>query len=286
MGNSVLSAFGKTAGKSGVASVAASVGASFLKNVINKKGVQTNLKFLVESLFKSHQTRSLPPQAVEAAKLIEELFDRKRLLPDRIAIDGTPGSGKSSLARALAKRLAMRAICYDHQDLDQHHSFMKRAVIYEHHRLLRTQDVDCFDVIIYIDQPVEISRNNILHRERGAYLVDIMNFDLLKRIGLKAFTLAEGSVDSIANCYARVKIKPANGYRVNENLTSELIDAGVDPDRIKKLNKEQQIFRLVEGKAKKGFLAYVNPLAYEEEFLDALAAGLKGTSGNRGNSRR
>jgi len=32
--------------------------------------------------------------------------------------------------------------------------------IYEHHRLLRTQDIDNFEAIVYINEPVELSQAN------------------------------------------------------------------------------------------------------------------------------
>jgi hypothetical protein len=275
MSSLIQSVLGTTAGKGGLAGIAVSVGMFFVKNILGKKGVNTNIKFLLESLLSSKtKNRPLPEEALRQAKAIEQIFDDQRIFPNRIAIDGTPGSGKSTLAYALAQRLDMEAICLDHQDMDEQLSFAQAPAIYEHHRLLRTQDVERFDVIIYLDQPVEISTKNILHRQRGAYLVDIMNFDLLKKLGAKAFSLADGPEISLENSFVRIKIRPDSGFNAMGNLVSELHNKGFNDSTIKGLNKEQQIFLLEEGHEKKGFMAYVDPRAYEQEFLSALADGV------------
>ena len=104
-----------------------------------------------------------------------------------VCITGVSGSGKSTLARALADRLGLQWQCLDHMDMNKPIDFSKDQTIYEHHRLLRTQDVDIFDALIYIDEPVEVSRQKVLMRKRGGYLVDMMNYEMMKRVGAKAF---------------------------------------------------------------------------------------------------
>jgi hypothetical protein len=49
----------------------------------------------------------------------------------------------------------------DYIDLNKPQDFSKEKTIYEHHRLLRTQDIDNFDAIIYIDEPPEFSQENV-----------------------------------------------------------------------------------------------------------------------------
>lgn len=282
MSSLIKSITGTTGGKGGMAGVAVSVGLFFVKNILRKKGVRTNIKFLIESLLSDKsEDRPLPEEVIRQAKAIESIFDEQRVIPDRIAIDGTPGSGKTTLARALAQRLDMEFICLDHQNMDAKISFVKAPAIYEHHRLLRTQNIDCFDAIIYIDQPVEISKENILQRERGAYLVDVMNFDLLKRIGEKAFALANGAETCIADSSTKIKMRPGNGYNVMENITVALKNNGLSGIEVDGYNKEEKIFLCVEGHPGKGFKAYLNPRAYQKEFLAAFIEGVGG-----GNSRK
>ena len=278
MGSLLKAILGTTAGKGGLFGIIFSVGWFFVKNILQKQGVSTNLKFLIESLV-SHNTglKSLPDEAIQQAKAIEKIFEEHRLLPCRIAIDGVPGSGKSTLARALSARLGMETICLDHQNMDEQHFFAQAPAIYEHHRLLRTQDIDRFDVIVYIDQPVSISKQHILQRERGAYLVDIVDFDLLKRIGDKAFALAEGKLISIDNSFVKIKIRPETGFKVMTNLAEALQVKRVKDSMPLGLNEEEQLFLLVEGLPRKGFMAYVNPHAYEKEFISALSEDIAGS---------
>lgn len=278
MGSLLKAILGTNAGKGGLVGIIFSVGMFFVKNILQKKGVSTNLKFLLESLL-SHKTgiSALPDEAIRQAKAIEKIFEEQRLLPCRIAIDGVPGSGKSTLARALSAQLGMKTHCLDHQNMDERLSFAQSPAIYEHHRLLRTQDIDRFDVILYLDQPVAIAKQHILQRERGAYLVDIVDFDLLKRIGDKAFALAEGALISLDNSFVKIKIRPDTGFKVMANLANALQDKGVNDAARTGLNEEQQLFLLVEGLPRKGFMAYLNPHAYEKEFFSALSEGIAGS---------
>jgi hypothetical protein len=282
MSNLLKSVLRTTVGKGGLATITLSAGMFFVKRIIQKKGVSTNIKFLVESLLHNNiGQRTLPDQAIMEAEAIEKFFEAHHLSPLRIAIDGVPGSGKSTLAKALSEKLGMEAICLDHHNMDERLPFAQQPAIYEHHRLLRTQDIDSFDAIIYFDQPVDISIQHILQRERGAYLVDIMNFDLLKRIGDKAFDLADGTVTPFDNSFAKIRIRPDKGYNVMANLASELLAKGVAASRVASLNKEQQLFLLVEGCARKGFIAYLNPSAYEKDFFLALLEGVSGLFSKR-----
>jgi hypothetical protein len=186
-------------------------------------------------------------------------------------VDGVPGSGKSTLAAALARKLDMTVECLDHKNMDRTISFAKDRTIYEHHRLLRTQYLDGFDALIYIDEPVAISRQKVLRRKRGGYLVDIMNYDRLKAVGHKAFSVAAGECITVEGSFVQVKIRPEGGFRCFENIEAELLARGLSSMG---LNKEQGLFLCLEGKARKGFSAYLNPHAFDKELLLTLREGL------------
>jgi hypothetical protein len=265
-----------TKGKGGVAGIVITAGLTLVQSVLRKPGIQASLKVLIHKILPGGEDYNHYHRAVvKVAEEIVSLFKSRQFNPNRIAIDGVPGSGKSTLAAELADRLGMSVECLDHRNMDEPLLFDKDRTIYEHHRLLRTQDIDNFNVIIYIDEPVEISQKKVLQRKRGGYLVDIMDYDKLKVIGEKAFAVAEGESITIEESFTKVKFRPESGFKALENITAELQNKGLNREN---LNKEQALFLCVENKASKGFIAYINPRAYEQELLSALTAGLLHTT--------
>lgn len=273
----------KSISKEEIGDIALKTGIAFVSNVITKRGVSTNIKFLVESsLFNQIENKDIPEKAMAEAMAIKNIFNSAGVTPKQIAIDGVPGSGKSALSRALGKVLDMKPVSLDHYNMDKKINFISSPAVFEHHRLLRTQDIDSFDSIIYIDEPVENSKDKILHRKRGSYLVDIMNFDLMKKIGQKAFALADGDVYHIADSFIKIKIRFGESYNVMENISHELQLASLEKckkfdrdqksasDKIGMMAKEAMIFLIEEGKIKKGFTAYLNPIAYKQELINAV----------------
>lgn len=266
----LLKASGKN--KVGLAGIATMAGLSLVKGVLTKPGIGVYLEYQIERIFHGwSEDGNCPEEVSRTADAILSLFSSRGLSPNRIAVDGVPGSGKSTLAVALARKLDMATECLDHKNMDQAISFARDRTIYEHHRLLRTQDLDSFDALIYIDEPVEISRQKVLQRKRGGYLVDIMNYDRLKAVGSKAFSVAAGECIAVEDSFVRVKIRPEGGFRCRENIEDELLAKGLSS---KGLNKEQSLFLCVEGKTRKGFSAYLNPGSYSKELLLALRQGL------------
>lgn len=269
--------------KAGLVGIATTAGLTLVRGVLTKPGIRVYLEYQIERIFQGWPEGGNCPEEVSlTADAIVSLFRSRGLLPNRIAVDGVPGSGKSTLAAALARKLDMTVECLDHKNMDLAISFAKDRTIYEHHRLLRTQVLDGFDALIYIDEPVDTSRQKVLQRKRGGYLVDIMNYDRLKAIGHRAFSVAAGECIAVEDSFARIKIRPAGGFRCLENIAAELLAKGLSS---KGLNKEQALFMCVEGKARKGFGAYINPHAYDRELLLALKQGFSQTRYPRLNVR-
>jgi len=205
------------------------------------------------------------------ANNIRILLQSKGVSPNRLAIDGVPGSGKSTIARALAEKLNFEVKTLDYIDLNKPHDFSKEQAIYEHHRLLRTQDVDEFDAIIYIDEPVELSKEKCIHRKRGGINIDVFDYEKLKRIGEKAFEIADGKVFSIPDSYIKIKVRPHNGFRAYENVKEEVERKGL---KIRGHSKEELLFMSVYGRPRKGLMAYVKVGAYNKEILEGLSVGV------------
>jgi len=255
----------------------------FMKNIGERPAVHAYLEYQMEKFFYGwSENRICPENIIRAAENIDCILESLKLSPTRIAVDGVPGSGKSSLSAALGNILDMGIECLDHRNMDKKIQFNKERTIYEHHRLLRTQDLDNFDLIIYIDEPVELSKEKVLRRKRGAYLVDIMDYNKLKQIGLKAFCMADGKLVTVPESCIKLKIKPAEGFRDRENIHRELKRQGFN---LTHTNKEQALFLCVYGKADKGFGAYINPWAYNQELVYALTAAFRFDRNRRGSGR-
>lgn len=205
-----------------------------------------------------------------AAEIIA-LLNSKGVCIERLAVDGVPGSGKSTLARALAEKLNFSLQTLDYIDLNKPQDFDKAKTIYEHHRLLRTQVIEYFDAIIYIDEPVALSKEKCIHRKRGGINIDIFDYEKLKRIGEKAFEIADGKVFSISDSYIKIKIRPHNGFRADENVREEVERKGLKTGN---RSKEELLFLSVYGRRRKGLMAYVKVGAYNKDILKGISAGV------------
>ncbi|KJR43212.1 hypothetical protein MCHI_000892 [Candidatus Magnetoovum chiemensis] len=251
------------------------IGFETAQAISRRPGIRASLDSLIMKAFNGAAENDSSAEEINLyAQEIVRLFHVKHLHPKRIAIDGVPGSGKSTLARLLADKLDFQWRCLDHEDMDIPIDFSSGHTIYEHHRLLRTQNIDRFDVIIYIDEPVEISKAKVLSRKRGGYLIDIMNYDMLKQIGQKAFNIADGEEFNIEDSYIKIKFKPHGGYRADDNIAEELRQKGIDAPN---LTKEELLFLSIYNEPKKGFSAYINSNAYTKELLTGIKNGIART---------
>lgn len=255
-----------------IAEAAIEAGKTAAEALANRPGLQVSL----ESLKMKFRTGKAEADEViseidKAAGRIIALLRAQGGHFQRLAVDGVPGSGKSTLAKSLAKKLKFEAKTLDNIDLNKPQDFSQAQAVYEHHRLLRTQDIDNFDAIAYIDEPVELSKAKCLHRKRDGFAVDIFDYQKLKRIGKEAFDIADGRAYAIENSYIKVKIKPEAGFKALENIRDMVNKQGIKTEGF---SKEQLLFLFVYGQAKQGIMAYVNFGAYNKELLKGLNAGI------------
>ncbi len=201
--------------------------------------------------------------AAEQAEKIVQILKEKNITPDKIGIDGLPGSGKSTLARALAGKLDMKWASLDQKNLHLPENVAEGGTVYEHHRLLRTQDVDVFDAIVYIDMSAWRCRARVCCRGRGIFLGIVLNYKKLRKIGRAAFDVCEGEPIAIVDSPLLLKLKPPGGFRATENAASRLAaarpTAEVDTTG---MSREEMLFLLASGKRKHGLKAYIIPLDY------------------------
>ena len=294
MGSLLASIWKTPAGKSGLAGVAATVGMVVLRAFLRKPGIQAYLDHLVDRVIPFRDAAPLAPVVVDRnAAAVAKLFRERGLTPLRLAVDGLPGSGKSSLAAALGRELGMEVVCLDHHDMDQEQDFSRPMAIYEHHRLFRTQNLDHFDALAYIDEPVQACRERVLRRKRGGYLVEILDYDLLKRVGDMAFRCADGEETSILSNdqgndgdesmglgSLRIKFRPETGFREQSRIQDELRRQGFEDEGYA---KEEALFLCAQGVRRSGFRAYLNVHLLDKELLTAVNDGVLGASqGGRG----
>lgn len=195
-----------------------------------------------------------PLGAVEQqAEIIARILREHGTAPNRLGIDGLPGSGKSTLARVLASKLDLRWKSLDYRDLSLPENLQPDRTIFEHHRLFRTQNVDVFDALVYINESPARCRARTVRRGRGAVLAAVLDYDKLKRVGDLAFEVCDGKPIPIPHSELVLKIKPREGYRASENLTRRLRGAGLFSAG---MSKEQMLFRLAYQTPEGGFMAY------------------------------
>jgi hypothetical protein len=247
---------------------ASAVGTSIIKtglSFIKKPGVVASIKHIFHpKKLDKYSTREVK-EVEKNADWIVDFLQAKGLRPNRIGIDGLPGSGKSTLANALSNRLKMEWISLDYQMSNDSYSFNKNKAVYEHHRLFRTQELDVFDLIIFIDLPVARIKKQIIDRGQGAVNVEIFDFNLMQEIGRIAFEIADAENIRVSESHLHMKIRPAEGFNTSENLVKKLTATGFWGTE--KLSKEEKLFLLIEGKEKKGLFAYNQGGKYAKELL-------------------
>jgi hypothetical protein len=244
--------------------------------LLNRPGIRLTLESALLNFLRS---RRATPANLEAVALnadkIASILRAHEIIPKRLGVDGLPGSGKSTLARALANRLEMQWQPLDGQNMDVPQAFSTERAVYEHHRLFRTQDVDAFDALIYVDEPIEAAKKRVLERAvreaREALIVDLLDFRKLKTIGRLAFEVCDGPSISVPGSNLFLKLKPPQGFRAREHLAERLPEAY----KTNALKKEALLFLVAYGKPQAGITAYLIPSAYNQELLAGLLAGLQ-----------
>jgi len=247
-------------------------------NLLRKSTVRSAIRGQVRKTLTGKREK-LPhervPSAEHYADMIMETLNGNTIFPTNICIDGLPGSGKSTIGRALAERCNLKWRTLSWKELKEAYPF-KKDRIYENIRLIRTQNIEEFDVVIYIDCPEEVARERVISRDRNGTLADVLDFYKLKKIGDTAFKMLGGEEVIIGTSpLVRIKKRPKEGYRDLERLKTFAQESGLDAVGF---TKEELLFIYCYGKPQSGLSPYLNLGAYNNEILsgfnDALVRSL------------
>ena len=253
------------------------MGVAFLfetaKNLLSRRTVVSTLRAQVRWL--ATGSREKPYRSISSVEYysdkIMELLHNKGVAPRSVCIDGLPGSGKSSLGRSLAKKTGLEWRTLYWQELKEPFPF-EEGLIYENIRLIRTQSIESFDMLIYLDCSIDAATSRVMERDRDGILIDLLDFPMLKKIGDLTFEMADGEEFRIAQTPLRIKFRPKGGYRDIEKLKERLKAGGRD---VEGFSKEELLFIYCYGKPREGIFPYIKKSAYNKEILSGLSEGLK-----------
>lgn len=246
---------------------------STLRNLLSRPSVQSTLRAQARWIFTGSREKPYRdvPDVEVYSHWIMKLLERRGKSPSTICIDGLPGSGKSSLGRSLAKHAGLRWKTLNWKDLERPYPF-DTGWIYENIRLIRTQEIEQFDMIIYIDCPVDTATRRVVERDRDGMMLDVIDFFKLKEIGDAAFEMIGGEEIRLDGSPVRIKFRPENGFMDFERLKNRLEARGTAAEGF---SKEELLFVYCYGKPQQGIIPYLKPGAYNKEILSGFTEALK-----------
>lgn len=261
----------KTAGIGSVAkkvapyALAAGIPLATIGGVLGRKpAIQSNLKNLMQSkgtLREKDETAGIPENALNTADLIHSHLRERGIDPAslRIAVDAAPGTGKTTLSRAMAQQMGLQHYGLDWLPNNKLHSIMggghletmprapRAGEILEHFNLLRAYDPELFDVAVHIQKDPETVKRQILERGRSAGVSTFLDYNKSMAVGRKAFDTLAGDMIDLGNG-AMMKVRPKDGWGT-EKMDEDLQAMGVDPTG---LSRHEKLLSLTAGQRQTG----------------------------------
>ncbi len=237
------------------------VGAGMLAT---KPGVQSNLHNLMagEGTTQEQDTAGeIPDQALQQARAVHQHLVAHGLDPRsmRIGIDAPPGSGKTTLARAIAQQTGMSHYGLDWEpghawkstiglgrNVENTPHAPRAGEILEHYLLNRTHDPELFDAQIHLRRDPNVIRQQITQRGRSAAASDFMDLDKSLRVADLGFDTLDGDEVDLGNG-AVMKLRPREGW--GNQLDQHLTAAGIDPTG---LSRHEKLLTLHSGQRTTG----------------------------------
>lgn len=231
---------------------------------LSKPEIRSNVKNLFSnagSIEDKDKSAPLPQESLDAATRIQKALQERGIDSNtqRFAVDAAPGTGKTSLSRAMAQQMGVK-----HYGLDwlpgnrwkrflggSHIEDMPRAPrageILEHYNLLRSYDPEVFDVALHIKKDPETVKQQIIQRGRSAGAASILDYDKSNRVGDMAFDTLRGDPIDIGGGVF-MKTRPSDGWGADA-LDQQLTQLGIDPAA---LSRHEKLLSLSEGKKTTG----------------------------------
>lgn len=229
-----------------------------------KPGIQSNVKNLFSgkgSTEEQDKTNELPEGALHQADAIHQALLAHGLDPRtmRIGIDAPPGSGKTTLARALAQQTGMSNYGLDWEpgnawkstiglgrNIEKMPHAPRAGEIMEHYLLNRTHDPELFDAQIHLKRDPALIRQQLTHRGNAAYIGDMMDLDKSLGVADLGFDTLGGETIDLGDG-TMMKLRPREGW--GNNLDQMLAQKGIDPTG---LSRHSKLLSLHSGKRTEG----------------------------------
>lgn len=237
------------------------VGAGMLAS---KPGIQSNLHNLMAGKGSTHEqdiSGEIPEQVTQQAQAIHQHLASRGLDPRamRIGIDAPPGSGKTTLARALAQQTGMSHYGLDWEpgnawkstiglgrNVEKMPHAPRAGEIMEHYLLNRTHDPELFDAQIHLRRNPDVIRQQLNHRGNSAYIGDLMDLDKSLGVADLGFDTLDGDEIDMGNGTV-MKLRPHEGW--GNQLDQRLLAAGIDPAG---LSRHEKLLTLHSGQRTTG----------------------------------
>ncbi len=237
------------------------VGAGMLAT---KPGIQSNLHNLMAgggSTQEQDVAGEIPDPVMQQAQAIHQHLADRGLDPRtmRIGIDAPPGSGKTTLARAIAKQTGMSHYGLDWEpghawkstiglgrNVENTPHAPRAGEILEHYLLNRTHDPELFDAQIHLRRDPNVIRQQITQRGRSAAASDFMDLDKSLQVADLGFDTLDGDEINLGSG-AVMKLRPHEGW--GNQLDQRLTAAGIDPAG---LSRHEKLLTLHSGQRTTG----------------------------------
>lgn len=228
-----------------------------------KPGVQASIRAVQEGGSTEERDRAgaIPQGALDQAGAIHQALLAHGVDPAtvRMGIDAPPGSGKTTLAKAIQQKAGIKHYGLDWLPGNALHSTvglgrniekMPRAPhageVLEHYMLGRTYDPELFDAMVHIRRDPEVLKQQLQQRGHGGYIGDTM--DLHKSLGVAdlGFDTLGGEVIDLGNG-VQMKLRPREGW--GNTLDDQLAQRGIDAHD---LSRHEKLLSLHAGQRTTG----------------------------------